>query len=418
MLHWVRRISLWIDCKWIKEESLDVKSICLKQKDISAFPLSSNLILSFWHEGKLYYFRECPEICGYRTYFRKALDRFFEFIYQIDIPEEHFKQRIPITIQFEPDTVAAFHQYIYCLIEEPNCLKELTRFDLLSNQMGFSIWESSVYDEKIFSAFGLRNLPLLCYDIAILFIWYMRGVSAAYRTAHIVRGKQYSYFSAAKSIASKMIAKEMGLSELITTAELCRIELENGESLFGVLSDAAGGERMSDSFPQVSGSLQRELINLNVLDAVCYQLDHGPNNYNVSVNSDGEYRICAFDNDNPRTFFPIPSISGRLAGCASLVDKDGMLNRPYFDRYVAEKIQRMDMKTVITALKPYLNGLQLAALRQRVRKLRKVIVQTQQKRKTFLLEEKAWNEETAAEELSSISDLSYLGKALDNKKDR
>lgn len=212
----------------------------------------------------------------------------------------------------------------------------------------------------------------------------------------------------------QIVAEELGLSYIITPSEWCNLEVEGGKSFFGLLSNSAPGERMSDCSVPPSGALQRELINLNVLDAICFQNDHGPNNYNI-YKENGEFKVCAFDNDNPSTFFPIFSVSASLAGCSPLINKKGIVNRPFFDKDLAERIRTLDIGALQKRLKPYLNQIQIISLKARIKKLQKAVKKTSEVNQSFLIEHSKWNERTVSLELKGKYGETYLTKAVNIK---
>ena len=348
---------------------------------------------------------------GRRAYFDRAVDAFFDSLHRLHIHWEHFKQEIPIVTDFSEATAEEFHRYLRRLGRFPG---GLSRADRIAGKLGFSIWENQSYGRDFFEAFGLTDLPEGLWDIAIYFIWYFRGVAAGYRTLRVVRGKRYSYFAGVKAVAGKLLAEELGLGHLLTAAEFCRLEFEDGQVLFGVKSPAAPGCRMVDSDVVPTGSLQRELMALNVLDAICFQTDHGPNNYNVAER-DGVYTVCAFDNDNPNTFLPLPAIGHPFSGCAPLVGADGLLNRPYFDRELLTALRNTDIRSLKKKLKTYLNPLQIAAVTARIKILRKMLEKSLRNSPNLVISGDEWNEETLAAELSGRYGRTYLTRAMERK---
>jgi hypothetical protein len=169
---------------------------------------------------------------------------------------------------------------------------------------------------------------------------------------------------------------------------------------------------MADIEIKPTGDLQRELLCLNLLDAVCYQTDHGPNNYNVFTDNDGKTAVCAFDNDNPNTFLPNNSVSVSLLGCAPLVDKNGDFARPFFDKNVAENVAGINIKRFKKRLKSYLSPIQIIATISRLRKLSKALNISVANKKTELLSETQWDDVTVSEELRNKQRITYLSHTL------
>lgn len=404
----IRNIVYAITRKHIDERKLSIINIKLNKEDISYFNLSTNSITSFMYEGKLCYFRECPKILSLKDFFDDAINKFFVSLNNFGISKEHFSQDIPIKIDFNDNIVFKFKEYLDTLKEDSNFFKKLSKADLVSEKSNFSIWSNQIYDYAFFEKFGFYDVAEEYFDILVYFLWNMRSAASTYRILKIAKGKRYSYFSAARSISSRIVAEELGLENMITDAKWCVIETNDGKSMFGVLSNSASGKRMADITPEPAPTLQRELNLLNVLDVICFQTDHGPNNYNV----DDKFHICAFDNDNPTTFLPIPSIFMSFSGCSPIADKKGIMMRPYFDKLLADKLNTFDREKLKKRLKPYLNSLQLFALFSRIDKLKKSVNKACQADNRFLLDCDEWNSDTVNKELSGKYGVTYFTKAI------
>lgn len=400
--------------KSIDEADIDVRHIALCKEDISYFNLSSNPIISFIYEGKLYYFRECLQRLSFQVYYQKAIDDFFSTLDKLRIRQEHFKQEIPIRIHFSSTEIKVFHDYLNKKQQDSVFWKSITRVDRLAVKMNFSIWEKQHYVPEFFQPFALGDIPQQCHDIGIYFLWYMRGVCAAYRTLNIVKGEKYSYFSAVKSVSSQIVAESIGLDHMITSAEFCKIEFEDGDELLGIISNAADGNRMIDTEVQIDGSLQKELMNLNILDLICFQTDHGMDNYNVFRGNEN-YAVCAFDNDNPNTFLPIPSIKYNFQGCSPIVDQHGLLNRPYFSEQLFRNIQNLDILSLKKRLNPYLNKFQIAMLIFRIKRIQGMLRKTKIKNPHIILSDDQWNDQTVMAETSGIYGETYVTILLRGK---
>lgn len=408
----LKRCAFKLTYKKIDESKLNIMQIKLKEENLSYFNLSSNSIISFHYNKKLYYFRECPQLFDLKNYFTNSIDKFFIIINKNSLSKENFSQKIPIVVDYNTETIKQFKKYIEKRKKDKRFIKILSNADVISEKYNFSIWKDNYYDSIFFEIFGLSNLETSLTDIAVYFIWYMKSVSSTYRTLKIVHGTNYSYFSAVRSISSRIIAEELDLDHMITNVRWCLLELDNGNTIFGLLSDSAEGNRMKDISVKPNGSLQKEMINLNALDLIMFQTDHGPNNYNVNIDKNGNYSICAFDNDNPYTFFPLPFITMKLLGCNRFVNNNGIIIRPFFDRNTANKILNLNLHFLKERLKPYLNFLQIKFLIVRIKKLQKAIIKTNITNNNFLLDISDWNEKTLCKELSGDYGETYMTKAL------
>lgn len=408
----LRKIAYSFTKKHICEENLDVMEIKVDKKDISYFNLSTNSIMSFEHDGILYYFRECSAVYRKRDFFKKEIDNFFDSIGHIGICAKHFRQQLPIHVIFSEQETKDFEEFIHQKMVSPKFFSGLSKTADICRKVNFSIWEKGVQPDGIFfDMFGLCDLKPALFDIAMYFVWCMRSAANKYQTLKLVCGKCHSYFYAVRAVASYIVAEELGLSHMITRPYWCRLSISNGQTMFGVLSESAPGDRMKDIEPICDSKLQRELLNLNLLDVICNQPDHGPNNYNVYRTNDA-CAVCAFDNDNEQTFFPFFQINHSLSGCSPFIDGNGILNRPGLDAETVNKLNGLNMKAFKRRLKPYLNRLQLLALCARIKKLKKAIGHTCAIDDGLLKDAEDWDERILKKELNGAYGKTYLTRAV------
>ena len=415
MKRFLRNAAYRFTAKRVDEEALTIQQIRMDEKDVSYFNLSTNPILSFVYDGKLYYFRECFALKRKKDYFADAVTRFFQTIHQFGIPDVHFKQSLPIRVSFSDEEVQRFQQWIECRLPNRAFFKALSSISLAVEREVFSIWDDPTVNADFFKCLGFEDLDEDLYEIAVYFVWYMRSVALNYQSGRIVKGKKHSFFNAVKAVSSCIVAEELGYGNMITAARFCQIEFTGGGSLFGVLSEAAKGCRMSDIDLSANGSLQSELLILNALDLVCYQPDHAPNNYNL-FDDMGKCLVCAFDNDNPKTFFPIPLVNHSLSSASPMINKQGKILRPHFPKDAAEKIKNADPIRLKKRLKPYLNGLQIWALLQRLKKLKVALGEAEKQNEGFLLSDEQFNQATVQAELDS-GYVTYLSKAVQDTRE-
>ena len=406
----IRKIAYGLMNKSIDEEKLDAERIKINHSELSYFNLSTHLIVSFAKNGKKFFFRECPKISSRDEFFASAVEQFFKTLKQLTVDKAIFRQELPLDLDFPDEICGDFKKYIDGKKTDKSFLKKLSETEKISEKYGFSIWKSTEYDSAFFDEFGFGDISENLKNIAVYFIWCMRSASIEFGTLNIAKSKKHSFFCAAKAVCSRITADEIGLSHMITPAQWCILDAD-GDRRLGVLSDCAPGTRMKDISVVPNGSLQREMTCLNALDIICFQTDHGPDNYNVCNAGENGYSVCAFDNDNPYTFLPAAEISSALSGCAPFIDGDGIINRPIFDNELAWNIKNADIKKLKAKLHPYLNVLQINALIHRIKKLGKAIEKTQNIKSGFLLAPSEWNENTAEIELTGDFGETYFTKA-------
>lgn len=404
----IRSLAYQLTRKWVREDLLEIQEIKVQRNEITFFCLSTNPIITFNQGENQWYFRECPKRLAADCYWERECSRFFDSLDRLDVSKIHFAQEIPIRISFNDSEIYLFRSYITEKGRNRHFQQTLRNADRIAKRVHFSIWEKQAYDRHFFASFHMEDIPESCMDIGVYFLWNMRTVASNFRLRGIVRSSRYSFFAASKAAATQVVARQLHLTHLITPVSWCHLVVDDGEELFGVLSPRAPGSRMLDTALEPTPSLQRELICLNVLDVICHQPDHGPNNYNVATDGDGNCVVCAFDNDNPQTFFPVISIRGSLSGCKPLVDWKNRVQRPFMDRKLAENLQELNLKELRLMLKPYLNALQIAALNVRIRRINRAISKTEKTNSDFLKNASDWNTKSLAEEMSGEYARTYL----------
>ena len=408
----IRKMLYALTYKRVDEDGLNVRYLTVGLSDISCFKLSTNSILSFQLGGQTFFFRECPRIIPRKEFFCSAIDRFFEDLRYPGLASGFFGQELPIELSYPDEICDAFKKYIDAKKSSRHFLKKLASAKKLSDLYHFSIWENKKCTHDFLEKLELGDIPERLEKIAVYFAWCMRSASIAFETRLIARGQKYAFFSAVRMVSSYLVAEALGIPHMITETEWCILDID-GDRRFGVMSTAAPGTRMLDRSVNISGELQRELTCLNALDLICFQVDHGPNNYSVCDREDNGYLVCAFDNDNPYTFCPLPLVSMSFSACAPLINKDGTIARPYFDYDFAKNLESVDRKGLRKKLQPYLNGVQIEALLFRMRRLERAIRKTQRMNPQFLLHLPEWNRHTAECELTGKFGVTYYTKIME-----
>ena len=120
----------------------------------------------------------------------------------------------------------------------------------------------------------------------------------------------------------------------------CRICLKAGGFVkLGIATEPAPGvnpDSMKGTI-YISPGFQRDTLIMNMLDVLCFQKDHRPNNYFCVLDGLGRVSgLFVFDNDCPSTFFPSPSIRFQsYVKCSPFVTREGYINRPFLDKATA-----------------------------------------------------------------------------------
>lgn len=403
----IKNILFLFSKKKVKLENDSISKVKVSKSALSVFSLSTNPIISFRVDGKLFFFRECHKTYKKHEFFENAIVRFFDFIELQKVDKEIFKEKIPIKTSFSEEEIIGFKEYILAKKDERSFYKRIVKTDIISDKSGFNIWITRSYNKDFFSEYGLDDLTPKFFDIAILFLWHMRSSCLLFRTRKISTYDGYSFFSAGKTISSKIVAEELGLSQMIVDAKPTYLVLDDNVQLFGVLTPKAQGCRARDMQISASSLLQKELHNLYLLDEICFQTDHGPDNYNIYCD-DEACRVIAFDNDNPYTFSPLPYIKSTIGGCSARKGGKGGMLCPIIGNEIFERIKSISFEVLKKRLTPYLNRVQVYSLICRLRSIQKAMLKAQEEGYLTVLNSNDWNEEMLQMELNGEFGETYL----------
>lgn len=223
----------------------------------------------------------------------------------------------------------------------------------------------------------------------------------------------YLLYNANRQMGEYAVAKMLGVEHLITKTEFCKLQVEDS-IYFGTMSETAAGKFYYEFEElvknQITGVIQRDLNNLNLLDVINYESDHRPGNYHILI-SPGGGGIIALDNDSPKAFYISSNCSFPTSAHNSPLIKKNIINRPHFDSKIVEALLSLDYVQVKNTLNPYLNTLQIFICWKRIKQLQKAFKNTIKIRPSFLLENQDWSNSTIEEELNGEYGETYL-KAL------
>ena len=407
----VRGSLFLLSKKNVKLGNDDINKINIPKSSLSVFSLSTNPIISFKSGDELFFFRECNQILERHDFFENTISRFFDFLKLQKVDKDVFKEEIPIRISFSKKEETGFKNYILTKKKDKSFYRKIIKTDKISEAIGFNIWLPRVYDSSFFGEFGLYDLPTEFFEIAVLFLWHMRSSFLQFRTRKLSICRGHSFFAAGKTLSSKIVAEELGFSHLIVDAIPAYLVLEDNTQLFGILTSKAAGCRACDFENQANPMLQKELHDLYLLDNICCQPDHGPDNYNVYC-TEGVWRVSAFDNDNPYAFLPIPFVRMTVARCSPCLDGKGRTSCKIISKDAFDGIENINLLVLKKRLKPYLSRLQVGSLVRRIKRIRNALSKARDTGDLAVLNSEDWNEELLRMELNCKFGETYLTKLM------
>ena len=220
--------------KRIDEQSIPWITYEVSREDVVCFHLSTNPMLAFTSGDRQYFFRECPPKQKREVYINAQIARFFAYINNNDLKKINFVQELPIKISFNQEIINDFYAYIGTRQKDYRFIRKIGVVHQTLHSNGYSIWrENNIVSPALFNQVGLERLSAHLYDIAVYFIWYMRGVMAALDAQTAVFGLKRYYYNAVRTMATETVAKALEIEELITHSQWCRLII-NGETRFGV----------------------------------------------------------------------------------------------------------------------------------------------------------------------------------------
>lgn len=334
--------------------------------------------------GKEYYFRRCRQHRNKREYYRELVE---EFCYWNGINN---------------------FELLYSLVTDS---KRFTRF-----------WEMGIFNDPAsnlyrwyqnndYKLIGLDEIRKSVSDNLLhRFIEYSWGEINVFKQNAYLRNNQFQTDNACKCLAYKAIADLLGYS-FVPSSKMIKLKLEQ-MTYIGLLVDSCKGKSANNYTGDtirnsISPKLQCKLLELNILDTICGEKDHAPNNYFLVMDEKNKCKeIQVFDNDSYFSFFPLLSTSFKsYSKCAPLV-KNKQLMRPYFPLETAQRLQALDGQDFKNALSGLVTNMQLKGILHRVRSINEALNNVTDRKRLITQEE--WNQATINKELMSQRGLTYL----------
>lgn len=399
------KIILLLCNKKIDLDRMTIPTVEIGKEDVFYFPLSSNSIKILKIQGQSFFFRPCRKNKGLNEHIDNAINSFLEMVGG-KILLENFLQKIDFCIQLSEQEVHVLADYLNQRKSERDFYLKIKNIKHELEAIHFSLWNNPDSVSNVTLAhLGLDNFPHSVQKIQPIFLTYMANEISHYSN-YSANSHKYDTFGASRSIASFIVAKHLNVAHIYAEARLIKLNIAGNEE-FGVLSPKVAGTRSMDTEINVSPELHAELTNLNIVDAICFQKDHNTNNYNIDPNQ-SENIVCAFDNDNPTTFFCSPFLPSTMSGGVSPVVMNGKINRPHTTEELAQSISNLNIEKLKEEISPYLTCSQWWALKKRISQLQKAIDKTAKSNTQFLVARTSWNTDALDQELSGKYGTTYL----------
>lgn len=364
---------------------------CTKN-DIRYFASTPNTIIYFNKGGHEGFFRECRKHTTKREYLNQLLDEYCEYVF-IDEHSEECRQILKKKLANKESFKKFFE-----MGAGTASYTRITKF-------------RKTHDASII---GIQKpYPKWFEDQLLMLVQYAWGALEEYKYNNFLDNGMYHIYNSNRTYGTKLVADMVGASQLVPTTQYVRMILDGVEK-YGVVVGVAAGYSPKEAVKEhglnnISPEFQRQSLILNVLDAICYQKDHRPGNYFVTVKDGTAIGISAFDNDCPTTFMCSANIGFcTYSGCSPIVNSKGMINRPYLDKKTTLAICSLNKEIIKRHLKGSVSRTELFYLIKRVEKLKYAIQQSLDKGTLKLLDQTEWNSDTINEELNGNFGETYM----------
>ena len=356
---------------------------CTKD-DVRYFASTPNTIIYFNKDGHEGFFRECRKHTPKREYLNQLLDEYCEYVFVNEYSEK-------------------CRQILEKKLADKESFKKF--FDMGAGTASYTRITKfrKTHDASII---GIQKpYPKWFENQLLMLVQYAWGALEEYKYNAFLDNGMYHTYNSNRTYGTKLVADMVGASELVPASQYVRMILDGVEK-YGIVVGVAVRQY---GLNKISPEFQRQSLILNVLDAICYQKDHRPGNYFVTVKEGTAVGISAFDNDCPTTFMCSANIGFyTYSGCSPIVNSKGMINRPYLDKETTEALCSLDKTTIKQHLEGAISKTELIYLIKRVEKLKHAIQQSYDKGTLKLLDRMEWNFETINEELNGNFGETYM----------
>ena len=222
-----------------------------------------------------------------------------------------------------------------------------------------------------------------------------------------------------RNVSTSRMAERYGMSDMIAKSETVIIEKQDGTFVKGNSMEEVKGKTMGElmTFAKAEGitlkfspNAIKQLLQLNVFDMICGQVDRHMNNYipSFTITGENEYTITSIKGiDNDLAFgsqFTKLRAAGRLR---TLIDKDGNANIPFLPMDFYNRVMEYSPEMAANDQKDIRSEAEVNALGARIREVQKQLKKLVNEGKLKLLKtEEEWKQ--AIEELKEMKKVDKL----------
>lgn len=211
-----------------------------------------------------------------------------------------------------------------------------------------------------------------------------------------------------RNVATSRMAKMLGLENLVTKSSLVNLKF-NGKTMQGISMEEAEGEEFQTIRENAEKGKKRKvyttecfrkLLNLQVFDIICGQVDRNATNYFGKVTQTDNKTVMQVEDikgiDNDTSFGNLTYKDVVKKGFGDLhalvsIESDGKLTAPYMDEELANSILKLDAKIINYTMCDILSKNERNTLIDRIEGLKKLINKTRAKEQRLRSKKKKVN---------------------------
>ncbi len=220
-----------------------------------------------------------------------------------------------------------------------------------------------------------------------------------------------------RNVATSRMASLLGVGGLVARSETAEMHDEaTGKTVRGNLMEKAKGmeydayrskhldHQKEIAQPEVTGGFQRDMVNLQVLDYICGQVDRHQSNMMYQADESGKLTgLQGIDNDAAfGTNLDVTVLKDHNRSDRRVFDPStGELTLPYMDKNLAMRIRELDPKAVRFALAGLLTEAEVEAAVKRLEMTKASVTKGLEETPEKFLEDEEWNDDTALDLIES-----------------
>ena len=390
MIERLRKIIIYLNALFFSKKysiPLPQKDIICQAKDVKFYADTPNTIIYYDVIDEKGFFRECKQHLNPREFTWQLIEEYCKYVYQGDN-----NTKCALLLKEKLSKNGNLKKFFH-MGAGTSSFSKINKFrhTLDAKWIGIN-----------------KPYPKWFEDQLLHLVQYAWGALDEYKYCQGYSSGQFHMYNFNRTMVSKAIVDLLGTPSIIPECQCVKLVLDGEERIGVAVGVAPGISPAETTITCITPEFQRQSLILNIADVLCYQKDHRPGNYFVTIEDDCVNGLCAFDNDCPTTLFNTSCIAFETySGCSPIINKNGFINRPFLDKSSTELLLALSKKQLFISISEYTSKIEREFIWKRVAKLKKAIRESIDAGILSLLEKTEWTNETISEELSGKYGVTY-----------